>query len=188
MKSAAVVAAIALAFLLPQDPGTDPGALQRAHRLARPDAHHERLQRLVGDWDVELTTSGPSGAMRTDRGRVVAKAILGGRYVLAEYTLAIAPVTVAAVQIFGFDALRQLWTASWRDDLSTWSVDGSGPPADPETGVLVLRGTLADAQDPTGRPFRQVVDLSKPDTVVVTLYDTHQGREFERQRQRWTRR
>lgn len=188
MKSAAVVAAIALAFVLPQDPAVDPGVLQRAHRLARPDAHHERLQRLVGDWDVELTTAGPTGAMRADRGRVAAKAILGGRYVLAEYSLAIAPRTVEAVQIFGFDVLRQLWTASWRDDLSTWSIDCSGPPADPETGVLVLRGTLADAHDPTGRPFRQVVDLSAPDVVEVKLYDTHQGREFERQRQRWTRR
>jgi hypothetical protein len=187
MKSAAVAALSAVAFAWPQDP-PPPAVLQKAQTVAQTDAHHARLQRLVGEWEVVLTTKLRGEPPREDRGSVRAAAILGGRYVVADYTLAITPATVHAVQIFGFDALRQLWTSSWRDDLSTWSVECSGPPSQPEAGVLTLRGSLVDASEPTGRPFRQVVDLSAEGVVVVRLYDTHEGVEFELQRQRWTKR
>ncbi len=184
---------VAVAFQLlpfapaPQDPRPDPATLQKALRLSAVGEHHTRLQQLIGTWDVVLRTTLPGGVEQTDRGRVVVAAILGGRHVVANYTLQIQGAKVEAVQIFGFDTLRQVYTASWRDDLSTWSIETAGPPDAGKPDVLTLLGTMVDARDATGRPFRQVVELGAAKAVKVRLFDTHAGKEFELQVQEWTR-
>ncbi|MEO6593433.1 MAG: hypothetical protein ABIP94_01620, partial [Planctomycetota bacterium] len=95
---------------------------------------------------------------------------------------------VHAMQILGFDTLRQLYTASWRDDQSTWSVECSGAAAGKTPDLLRLKGTLADARDAAGRPFRLELDLEVKDRVRVSIFDTHEGKEFLLQVQDWTRR
>ena len=185
---AAFVLAIAAAVSpRPQDPRPEPSVLQKAKQVSTTTEEHVRLQRLVGEWEVVLRTTLPGGKPQEDQGRVVAAPILGGRYVVANYTLQIQGVKVEAVQIFGFDALRSVFTASWRDDLSTWSIETAGPPVAATPDVLVLTGTLIDAKDPTGRPFRQVVDLATEKAVTVRLFDTHDDKQFELQVQQWTR-
>lgn len=189
LAAVAVLAVVLGARFAPQDPQPDPATLHRAKQLSMVDEHHARLQKLVGEWDVVLRTAGPAGAPQEDRGRVAAAAILGGRYVVANYTLGIQGAKVEAVQIFGFDTLRQLYAASWRDSLSTWSVECAGTPAPPEGAeVVTMAGTLVDARDPTGRPFRQVLDLTDAKTVTVRLFDTRDGKESEVQVQQWTKR
>jgi len=185
--AAAVLALAAVATPSPQDPRPQPSVLQKAKQVSATTEQHVRLQRLVGEWDVVLRTTLPGGTPQEDRGRVVVAAILGGRYVVANYTLQIQGVKVEAVQIFGFDALRSVFTASWRDDLSTWSIETAGPPVAAKPDELVLLGTMVDAADPTGRPFRQVFDLAADKAVTVRLFDTHEGKEGELQVQQWTR-
>lgn len=191
MRKLAAVAVLAFAVAAafgPQDPRPDPSTLHRAKQLATPNEHHTRLQKLVGEWDVLLRTTEPGGQQQQERGRVVVAAILGGRYVVANYTLQLQGAKVEAVQILGFDTLRQVYTASWRDSLSTWSVECAGPAVADRPDVVTMAGTLVDVQDPTGRPFRQVVDLGTDKVVTVRLFDTHAGKEFEVQVQEWTQR
>lgn len=185
---AAAVLALVVATPSPQDPRPEPSVLQKAKQVSATTEQHARLARLVGQWDVVLRTTLPGGKEQQDTGRVVVAAILGGRYVVANYSLQIQGVKVEAVQMFGFDALRSLFTASWRDDLSTWSIETAGPPVAATPDRLTLLGTMVDAKDPTGRPFRQVVDLADDKAVTVRLYDTHDEKEFELQVQQWTRR
>jgi hypothetical protein len=105
-----------------------------------------------------------------------------------EIDLALVPLRLQAVQVFGFDTLRQCYTASWRDDFSTWSVDASGPPLPDAPDRLVLRGTLVDASDAAGRPFRLEFDLATADRATVTIHDTVAGAERLVQKQEWVRR
>jgi hypothetical protein len=174
----------------PADPDRPPdaAALLRAKQLAAPGDHHTRLQRLVGEWNVVVRSTGAAATANEQRGRVSCAAILGGRHVVANYSLTLGGAKVEAVQILGFDTLRQVYTASWRDDASTWSVEGTAPPVAETPDVLTFRGTLADALDATGRPFRQVLDLGSDRAVVVRLFETRDGVERERQTQEWTRR
>jgi hypothetical protein len=181
-----VLAALGVAATVPQDPVPTPATLQRAHRLAQPDAHHARLQRLVGDWDVVLRTTLPGGDPREDRGTVKVAAVLGGRYVVANYALQVRGAKVEAVQILGFDTLRQLYTSSWRDDASTWAIDTAGPHDAERPDLLTLTGSMVDAQDPTGRPCRLVVDLRRADAVAMRSFDTIGGKEVDLQQQQWT--
>jgi hypothetical protein len=169
-----------------QDPTRDTTMLRLAQQAAQVAEPHQRLQQLVGDWEVAVVTTPPGAAPRDERGRVVGKAILGGRYVVCNHSLRLSGSVVEAVQILGFDTLRGQFTASWRDDQSTWAVEASGPPGD-EAGLLVLRGQLADVRDPAGRPFRLELDLRAPGRVVVRLFDHHDGRELLLQQQTWTK-
>jgi hypothetical protein len=188
MKSlaAAVLAAAAVA-LAPQDPGPDPAMLQRSKQLSLPTEHHTRLQKLLGEWDVTVSTTLPGQPAREDRGRLVAASILGGRFMVLNFTLELQGAKVEAVQLLGFDTLRQLYTASWRDSLSTWPIDCAGAPVAATPDVIVMTGLLTDARDPEGRPFRLELDLTKDKAVTARTFETAGDTKIEVQVQHWVR-
>ncbi|HEX5050163.1 MAG TPA: DUF1579 family protein [Planctomycetota bacterium] len=187
-RSGVVVVALALLGLAPQEPANDAAMLQRAHQLAQPGEPHQRLAKLQGEWDVVVRTTPPGGAEQTDRGTVEGTTVLGGRYVSLDFKLHLRGGEVRGLQILGFDTLRQLYTASWRDDQSTWSIECTGAAAANSPDLLQFQGTLVDARDTTGRPFRLEIDLEVKDRVRVSIYDTHEGAQFLAQTQDWTRR
>lgn len=186
LLSLAGLAAFATA---PQDPHRDGPLLQKAKELAATGTEHALLAQLAGDWDVVFTTHATGSEAKEERGRASGSLLLGGRYVQVQFRMQSGQVPVQAIQLFGFDTLRQLFTSSWRDDLSTWAVECSGPRPDAgaEPGVVELQGTMSDVRDPTGRPFRMRVQIEVAQ-VTVELRDTLDGREHVVQRQRWTRR
>lgn len=165
-----------------QDPRHDAAMLRQAQQLAVPVAQHQRLQRLTGEWKVASQAMGT-----TSEGVVAGQSMLGDRYVVLRYRLPRAGRELEAVQLLGFDTLHQVYTSSWRDDASTWSVEASGSP-DPEApDRLVLRGSVGDARDPSGRPYRIEFDLGRPDEVTVQLFDTIDGKDVRVETQRWRR-
>lgn len=188
MRSFALAAVAVSLVALSQDPSREPGMLRSAQQLAVTTAEHQLLQRLVGEWDVVSTTFPPGGKPQEARGRIVGKAILGGRYVVLNHTLAVGGSKLEAVQLLGFDTLRGHYTSSWRDDVSTWAVDCSGGAVDGQPLQWVLRGTLADARTPSGRAFRCKFDLRTDKAVKVELFDAHEGEEVRVQTQAWTAR
>ena len=195
MPSVPWVAALLGAFVVavavgsrPQEPGRDPAQLRRAQQLASVGSEHQRLAKLVGDWDVAWTNEGRDGQARDARGTASGKLVLGGRYVQVDCKLQVQGATLSTMQLFGFDALHQQYTSSWRDDLSTWAVDCAGPPPKEQPDLLELSGLLCDVHDPTGRAFRLRLDLRQEGVVLVELQDTLDGRDHVLQRQHWTRR
>ncbi|MBL8726824.1 MAG: DUF1579 family protein [Planctomycetes bacterium] len=170
-----------------QDPMPPPSALQRAAELARPAEPHQRLQRLLGSWQVTSTTTTAAGAeARVERGTIEGTSLLGGRYVMLHYRLQVEGGGLEAVQLLGFHTLHQLYTSSWRDDHSTWAIECNGPPDAAAPDRLVLHGTLVDVQDAEGHPFRLELDLGD-ERVEVRLFETVGGAPVLRQTQQWTR-
>ncbi len=187
-KLAALALAIAAAVAAaPQDPRPEPSLLHRAKQLSLPTEHHTRLQRLVGDWNVVVRTTLPGTDAREDRGELRAASILGGRFTVLNFTLTMQGAPLEAVQLLGFDTLHDVYTASWRDSSSTWAVDCAGAPAAAAPDVVTMVGTLRDVRDPTGRPFRLVLELAKTDAVTMRTFETFDGSEVEVQVQQWTR-
>lgn len=190
------VPCLLLVFAAPlaQDPQPDPAVLQHAQELARTGAPHRVLARLCATWDIAIETpQAGGGEPRRDSGTAVGTTVLGGRYVALDHSLQLAGHPVHALQLLGFDMLRELYTSSWRDDLSTWAVEAAGPASEQEPDLLVLRGTLVDAANPTGRAFRMAIDLRTPDVVTVrVLGRVDEGDEARGdvvlQTQRWTKR
>jgi len=184
-----LLVALAATFFLtaPQDPAPDAATLLRFERLAQPGEAHALLQRLVGEWDVAVRTPAEPSE-RVDRGGLKGVALLGGRYVQLQFALTVAQQPFEAVQVLGFDPLRQQFTSSWRDSASTWATEATGAPRADRLDLLALAGTLVDAVDPGGRPFRIELDLAFDQRVTVRLFESRGGVEALAQTQTWTRR
>jgi hypothetical protein len=185
------LAAVCLAAVGGQDPKPRPRrpdakALQRARELSATAPQHDVLRRLGGSWKVALRTTGPDGEAREDRGAAVGRAMLGGRYVALDFELDLGGNEVLAHQILGFDTLKGVYTASWRDTMSTWSVDCWGAPGE-QPFLLGMRGRIVDAMTPGGRPFRLELDLRDRAAVEVKIYEGAGQEEALVQVQRWTK-
>lgn len=191
LKLLVAASAAALFLAVPQDPPQDPqpdaATLQRLAQWAQPAEPHALLQRLVGEWDVAVRAPA-GGDAPIAGGRMTGAEQLGGRYVQLQFALTVAKQEFQAVQTLGFDRSRQQFTSSWRDSASTWATECAGAPRVDRPDLLALAGTLVDAADPAGRPFRLEVDLAFDQRVLVKLFESRGGVESLTQTQTWTRR
>jgi len=189
ISALALAAAFSLAAV--QDPKPtvrqpDADALRRARDLARTAPEHEVFRRLAGSWRVKLRTTAPSGEVHEDEGAVVGRAMLGGRYLGLAFELDLQGNPLEAMQILGYDRLKGLYTASWRDTGTTWSVECQGAPGD-DPAVITMFGSMVDAFTPDGRPFRLQLDARDRAEVRVKIWEGMLGREVLLQEQRWSR-
>ncbi|MCK5945128.1 MAG: DUF1579 family protein [Planctomycetes bacterium] len=164
----------------------DAESLRRARELARLTPEHEVLRRLAGSWNVTLRTTAADGQVHEDTGKATGKGMLGGRYLALEFELNLRGNETEALQILGFDTLKGLYTASWRDTASTWAVTCQGEPGD-ELGRITMHGTMVDAYTPNGRPFRMEFDARARGEVQVRIWEGMVGKEVLLQEQRWVR-
>jgi hypothetical protein len=137
--------------------GLDPLQLARAMtstmKLALPGPQHERLQKLEGAYAVSMQLTPPGLPAQECLGEARAMTVLGGRYLLVNLKVRVAGVVMEGLYVFGYDNLRSLYTVSWRDSLSTWSVECAGPETEGQKDKVALSGTMVDAASPTGRSF-----------------------------------
>ncbi len=133
-----------------------------------------------------MTLSPPGIPPQECRGEAKAMAALSGRYLLVNLKVRIQGVVLEGLYILGYDRLRDLYTVSWRDSMSTWAVDCSGPaPAEPGAAIA-LQGTMVDAASPTGRAFELELAL-QDDGFAVAVKDQVGDGLFEVMRQRFVR-
>ncbi len=132
-------------------------AMTSTMKLSMPGPQHERLAALEGTYVVEMTLTPPGLPPQVSAGEARAMTVLSGRYLLINMKVRVAGVVMEGLYVLGFDNLRSLYTVSWRDSLSTWSVECAGPEPEAGKNKVVLQGTMVDAASPTGRAFE--VDL-----------------------------
>ena len=168
------------------EPAPDGEALRRAQALSRTTAEHDRLQKLVGEWRVTLRTFRADGKVQEVRGKVLGQAMLGGRYIVLNLKAKMQGRDVEAVQIVGFDTLRNAYTSSWRDNATTWPVSCHGGLGN-DANVLTMTGMLHDAHTPNGRGFRLVIDLREKDQVTVKAFEDRGLGDTLMQEQIWER-
>jgi hypothetical protein len=175
-----------------QVPGLlDPRELARAMtatvRFATPGPQHGRLASLAGDWTVELALSPPGQTPALSSGKARAAMVLGGRYLVVDLVVPVQDVAVEGLYIFGFDNLRGLYSASWRDSLSTWSIECLGRQDRDDAQRIDLQGLLFDAVSPEGRPFRLDFVIESADRFTLAVVDTIGDRQQRVMEQRFVR-
>lgn len=157
-------------------------------RFAAPGPQHERLGALVGDWDIELQLQLPGTEPETTKGRGRAGDVLGGRYLVVEFRVPVRGVPMDGLYLFGYDRLRDLWSASWRDSLSTWSIEAFGTQDPSDAKLLHFRGLVFDVASPEGRDFRIDFAFGDADHFTITVFDTVRGERVQVMQQRFSRR
>lgn len=171
---------------LPAPPPAD--ALQRSHQLAQPGERHALLQRLVGEWDVAVRTLRAGAEPVTGRGRMQGKALLGGRYVQLDFTYELGGAAVAASQVLGYDALRERFTSSWRDTLTTWALECEGAPSPSWRDGMALTGRIVEPTDGSAQPCRIEIDLGDFERITCRQLVGEGAAARAIQTQDWTRR
>lgn len=153
-------------------------AMNATMRLAAPGPQHQKLAALEGYHEVVMELTPPGVAAQSFPGEARAMSVLGGRYLLLNLRVKLAGVVLEGLYLFGFDNLRQHYTLSWRDSMSTWAVDCTGPLPEKDDGRVPLEGVLVDAASPTGRPFQVVLEF-RADGLELSVFDkvkTEQGK------------
>ena len=170
--------------------GLDPLQLARAMtstmKLALPGPQHERLQKLEGAYAVSMQLTPPELPAQECLGEARAMTVLGGRYLLVNLKVRVAGVVMEGLYVLGYDNLRALYTVSWRDSLSTWSVECAGPEAEGQKDKVAMTGTMVDAASPTGRSFD--LELSfLADGFALSVRDQVKEQKVEVMRQTFVR-
>lgn len=161
-------------------------AMTESMRLATPGPEHRKLVALAGRYEVAMTLSAPGLPEQQCTGTALAAAVLGGRYLLVNCNVLVSGARLEGLYLFGFDHLHGLYTASWRDSMSTWSIECSGSLAVDQPERVELQGTMVDAASPTGRPFRLWLEFTA-DGFQVAVRDRVGEQFVEVMRQRFAR-
>jgi Protein of unknown function (DUF1579) len=142
-------------------------AMTSTMKLSMPGPQHERLAALEGAYEVEMTLTPPGLPAQSSKGEARAMTVLSGRYLLVNMKVRVAGIIVEGLYVMGYDNLRGLYTVSWRDSLSTWSVECAGPESEADKDKVVLQGTMVDAASPTGREFGLELAFTKEGFQLV---------------------
>lgn len=142
------------------------------------DGPHSRLSGLIGEWkgisrvwfgkDNLADESAVSGTIRS---------ILGGRFVLHQYTTSMSGKSVEGLVLIGYSIesgkYQTAWVDSFHMDTGIMFSEGSGT----ESGHSVL-GSYGGADMPEPWGWRTEIEVLDPDEIVITAYNiTPEGAE-----------
>ncbi len=136
-----------------------------------PGEKHAALMKTAGEWDATGHMWMSDGA---DPIPVTAtahtEAILGGRYVVQEYSSAFMGQPFQGVMLMGYDNVLEEYFSVWVDSMGTGRSITSGNMD--ETGDLQMTGQLRDVLTPDGRPWRLTTRYVSDDEMQFLMYDS----------------
>ena len=136
---------------------------------------HAHLSLLVGEWTGAAKTWFEPGVVGDESpmtGRM--KAILGGRFILHEYTGSMAGKPFEGVAIYGFDLATNKFQSAWIDSfhMSTGIMFSEGDLGDePGERFKVLGSYDAGGTDLPRWGWRTEIDVIDKRNIVVTAYN-----------------
>ena len=149
---------------------------------------HRELGRLAGEWEGVTKTWFEPGVLADESpmtGRITS--ILGGRFLLYEYSGILAQRPFEGVAIYGHDLATDRFQAAWVDSfhMSTGIMFSEG---DPGERFAVLGSYDAGGPDIPRWGWRTEITVMNDDNIVVTAYNiTPEGEESKATETRYQR-
>jgi hypothetical protein len=155
---------------------------------SKEDGAHQRLAALVGEWEGPTKTWFEPDVL-ADESLMSGKmsAILGGRFILHEYSGQMMGKPFEGVAIYGFDLATNKFQAAWVDSfhMSTGILFSEGEPGD---RFSVLGSYDAGGPEVPRWGWRTEIDVIGDDNIVVTAYNiSPEGDEAMATETRYTR-
>lgn len=138
---------------------------------SKENGFHSKLGRLAGEWTGTTKTWFEPDVL-ADESPMTGKisAILGGRFLLHEYSGALSGKPFEGVAIYGFDLATNKFQAAWIDNfhMSTGILFSEGEPGDT---FAVLGSYDAGGPDLPRWGWRTEIDVVDNDNIVVTSFN-----------------
>jgi hypothetical protein len=139
------------------------------------DGPHRRLARMAGDWegvyrlwferDMLAAESGQRGTLRT---------VLGGRFLLHEYSWEFDGRGYAGVALYGYHIDEKRWECAWVDSFhSGSSIVFSHTSGDADPAHFAVLGSYGDGQTPPGPRWGWRTEIEQPDDDHLTITMTN---------------
>lgn len=149
--------------------------------------NHKLLHFYVGKWDVTtIMWEFPGAPGQTSQGSAEVFAILGGRFIMSQFSGTVMGAPFEGGQIDGYDNIRKKFQTLWIDSTSTafFFLDGA---YDPAAKAWTLTGRWADPMGGVS-PVRLVNRIVGPDEYVSEMWmGLPDGKEFKSMENRYVR-
>jgi hypothetical protein len=147
--------------------------MKRWQEAMMPGAAHKSLESMVGTWDAEVKTwmNGPTGEPAVSKGTSQVKSVLGGRYVMEEFTSEMMNQPFSGIGYTGYDNFKKKYVGFWIDNMSTAMITLEGS-TDKEGKTVTMWGKM---DEPTtgekGKKVKYVTRITDEDHHIFELYD-----------------
>lgn len=166
--------------------GSAPGQMPDM-TLAQPGTEHQALAKLAGTWDVAAKMWMEPGKDPIEtKGSATFAVILDGRYVRQDYRGEMMGQPFTGIGIEGFDRVKNAYTSTWLDSMSTGMVIMEGASSDGGK-TITYEGDYSCPMEKRQIQGRSVNTLVDDDTFTVTMYATREGSEAKTMELRYTR-
>lgn len=157
------------------------------------DGPHRRLARMAGEWeglyrlwferDMLAAESGQRGTIRV---------VLGGRFLLHEYSWEFDDRSYAGVALYGYHIDERRWECAWVDSFhSGSSIVFSHGAGDAEPAHFTVLGSYGDGQTPPGPRWgwrTEIEQLDDDRLIIVMTNISPEGEEAKAVEVEYTRR
>ena len=155
-------------------PDDSQAMIEMYKQLATPGEPHKLLANLAGNWTTTTKSwMDPGKPPMESTGTAVMKMVLGGRFLLQEFTSEMMGQPFSGIGIDGYDNLRQKYVTAWFDTMGTgiFLMEGS---ASPDGKTITLEG---QHDEPGGGSMshRAVWKLVDENTQTFDMYGAHHG-------------
>jgi len=159
----------------------DPKAMEEMMmKLAMPGPNHERLKKLVGEWNLTVKwTPDPSQPMSETKSTSTVTSLMDGRYFqeLSEGDMGGQPFR--GMGVTGYDNILKKYVSTWIDNMGTGIMTSQGT-ADASGNVLNWMGESSDPMTGKTAKYRMVTRFADDDHHTFEMYSkTPDGKEFK---------
>ena len=157
-----------------------PSEMEAMAQMGALAPEHKILEKMVGEWKtVSSFWMTPDAEAVKSEGSVSAKAILGGRYIMAWDKGSAMGMPYEGLAITGYDKHKKAFTLSWRSSMDTSTVLGEGQ-YDEATKTISFKGKMVSPMmDGSMIDYRFTTEIVDDNHLVDTMYMIMDGHEMK---------
>lgn len=140
---------------------------------------HKQLKELDGEWEGTAKTWFEPDVIGDEspiKGKM--RSVLGGRFLIHEYTGSMQGKPLEGIVIYGFDCMRGIYQSAWIDSfhMGTAIMSSESKSREDKLNVMGYYDTNEDGTEKWG--WRSEIEVLSPDNIILKAYNvTPNGEE-----------